>query len=76
MSAVPVQNDNDHKPTNHQTNDDPNEPPHESEIPNMAGGKTHIRYDPISFRDVYLDEYTRQPLPHHLVQAAIKEELN
>ena len=66
MSAVPATDDHD--------NNDADEPPHESSIPNKGGGKTHIRYDPVNFRDTYLDEYTRQPLPHHLVQAAIREE--
>ena len=28
------------------------------------------------FKDVYLDEYTREPLPHHLVREAIREELS
>ena len=76
MSAVPTENDDHNKPTHHQTTTDPNEPPHESDIPHVGGGKTHIRYDPVNFRDVYLDEYTRLPLPHKLVQAAIREELN
>ena len=70
MSAVPVNDETT------ETTKDPDEPAHESDIPNMGGGKTHIRYDPVNFRDVYLDEYTRQPLPHNLVQAAIREELN
>ena len=48
MSAVPVENDL--QQTSTKTNND--EPPHESEIPNMDGGKTHIRYDPINGRDV------------------------
>ena len=63
MSAVPMENDGNKKPINHKTTNDPDEPPHESDIPNMGGGKTHVRYGPINFRDAYLDEYTRQPHP-------------
>ena len=41
MSAVPVENDDHKTPTHHQTTTDPNEPPHESDIPNVGGGNTH-----------------------------------
>ena len=37
---------------------------------------TKIKYDPVNFRDVYLDEYTREPLPNLLVHEATKAELN
>ena len=47
-----------------------------SKIPNVDGGFTQITYDPVNFREVYLDEYTREPLPLELVKDAIKEELN
>ena len=42
---------------------------------NVDGGFTKIRYDPNNFREVYLDEYTREPLPTELVREAMKEEL-
>ena len=35
-----------------------------------------IKYELQNFRNVYLDEYTREPIPHRLVQQAIVEELN
>ena len=44
-----------------------------SQIPNVYGGYTKITYDPVNFREVYLDEYTREPLPAELVKEAIKE---
>ena len=46
-----------------------------STIPNVDGGFTHIKYDPVNFKEVYLDEYTREPLPTDLVREAIEEEL-
>ena len=70
MSAVHVV-DGDSK-----TTEDPTDPAHESEIPNVGGCKTHIRYDPVNVRGLYLDEYTRQPLPHDRVQAATRDGLN
>ena len=34
-----------------------------------------IKYEAKAFKEVYLDEYTREPLPHELVCQAIREEL-
>ena len=34
-----------------------------------------MHYSPKDFKDVYLDEYTREPLPHELTKQAIREEL-
>ena len=45
-------------------------------IPVEGGGQVTVRYAAQDFKDVYLDEYTREPLPHHLVRAAIKDELD
>ena len=44
-------------------------------MPCEGGGKVRIQYSPTDFKATYLDEYTREPLPSNLVQAAIKEEL-
>ena len=53
-------------------------PPHptDSSIPIVGGGARRIRYEPHQFRDSYVDEYTREPLPTHLVKTAIIEELD
>ena len=48
----------------------------EGVLPVQGGGKVKIRYDPCQFKEVYLDEYTRESLPHHLVRAAIRDELD
>ena len=45
------------------------------EIPVQGGGTRKIHYALQDFRATYLDEYTREPLPHELVRAAIREEL-
>ena len=45
-------------------------------IPKESGGSVQIKYEMKNFRQVYLDEYTREEIPHHLVQQAIVEELN
>ena len=68
MSATPVD------PDSAQQTPDPT--PDRSQIRNVEGGFTHITYDPVNFREVYLDEYTREALPTELVKEAIKEELN
>ena len=44
-------------------------------IPVEGGGFVRVHYSPQDFKAVYLDEYTREPLPSDLAQAAIKEEL-
>ena len=48
----------------------------QSKIPVQGGGTQTIRYDLQEFRATYLDEYTREPIPHHLAQAATREELD
>ena len=45
-------------------------------IPCEDGGTVKIRYDVKDFKDTYLDEYTREVIPHHLVRAAIRDELD
>ena len=45
-------------------------------IPVQDGGYVKIKYDLNNFKETYLDEYTREALPHHLVRAAIQEELD
>ena len=45
-------------------------------LPVEGGGAVKIHFSPHDFRAQYLDEYTREPLPHTLVQAAIREELD
>ena len=45
-------------------------------IPCEGGGTVTIRYDVKEFKDTYLDEYTREVIPHHLVRAAIRDELD
>lgn len=47
-----------------------------SQIPNIDGGFTHIRYDAVKFRDVCHATCTREPLPTALDKDAIKDELN
>ena len=42
----------------------------------VQGGEVSIKYDLKDVKDTYLDEYTREPLPHHLVRAAIRDELD
>ena len=49
---------------------------HPGSIPCEDGGQVTITYDVKQFKDTYLDEYTREPLPHHLVRAAIRDELD
>ena len=44
-------------------------------IPVQDGGHVEIKYEPHNFWHKYLDEYTREVLPHELVRAAIAEEL-
>ena len=68
MSATPV------TPDSAQQAPDPS--PDRSQLPNVECGFTHIHYDPVNFREVYLDEYTREALPTDLVREATKEELN
>ena len=45
-------------------------------LPVENGGTVKITYDVKHFKPTYLDEYTREPLPRHLVQAAIRDELD
>ena len=44
-------------------------------LPVQGGGSVRIKYEPHQFKSQYLDEYTREVLPDHLVRAAIVEEL-
>ena len=46
-----------------------------STIPVQGEGAVKILYEAKDFKEVYLDEYTREPLPHELVCQAIREEL-
>ena len=45
------------------------------EMPVEGGGTVRINYSLGDFRETYLDEYTREPLPQELVRQAIREEL-
>ena len=45
-------------------------------IPVEGGGYVRINHDIKDVKDPYLDEYTREVLPHDLVRDAIKDELN
>ena len=47
-----------------------------SSLPVEGGGGVKIMYYIKDFKEQYLDEYTREPLPHHLVRAAIRDELD
>ena len=49
---------------------------HPGSIPVEGGGKVNITYDIKNFNETYVYDYTREPLPHHLVRAAIKDELD
>ena len=51
------------------------EEPPSGTLPRAGGGHVNITYDPIHFKTTYYDEYTREPLPTHLVRKAIIEEL-
>ena len=44
-------------------------------LPVEGGGTVQIHYKLQDFKHTYLDEYTREPLPHKLVMSAIQEEL-
>ena len=44
-------------------------------LPIRGGGFVRVHYDVKDVKPVYLDEYTREALPHALVMEAIKEEL-
>ena len=50
--------------------------PKKSSIPRMRGGSVAIIYSESSFRDRYLDEYTGEILPAHLIRDAIINELD
>ena len=43
-------------------------------IPVQGGGYVKIHYALRDFKETYLDEYTREALPHELVRGAIKDE--
>ena len=65
------------------TNDEPNHKLHcnpptptDSSIPLTDGGKRKVTYEVSQFKATYLDEYTRELLPSHLVRSAIIKELN
>ena len=47
-----------------------------SKLPQEGGGEVQIRYEAHQLKDVYLDEYTREPLPLDRVKAAITDELD
>ena len=42
----------------------------------MDGGAIPIEYKELKFKDRYLDEYTGQVLPKHLIREAIEDDLN
>ena len=46
-----------------------------SSIPLVGGGELIIEYSSDNFKNIYKDEYTGDELPHHLVRAAMEEEL-
>ena len=50
--------------------------PKAGELPKQDGGTVKVHYALNDFRETYLDEYTREPLPHALVRDAIAVELN
>ena len=41
-------------------------------IPVRGGGSVKVHYNLNDFKEAYLDEYTREVLPHHLVREPIK----
>ena len=41
------------------------------ELPKEGGGSVKVRYEMQSFKQIYLDEYTREEIPHALVRQAI-----
>ena len=47
-----------------------------SSVPRMRGCTVPIAYQENNFRERYLDEYTGELLPKHLIRAAIEDELN
>ena len=53
--------------------DAPKVPP--GHLPKQGGGTVRINYELKDFKAAYLDEYTREELPHAVVRAAIREEL-
>ena len=40
----------------------------------VGGGEIEVDFNTISFKTRYFDEYTGEPLPNHLVRAAMIEE--
>ena len=42
----------------------------------VGGGEIKVDFNTISFKTRYFDEYTGEPLPNHLVRAAMMEERN
>ena len=46
-----------------------------SQIPTADGQVLPVNFSPDDFKHVYLDEYTGEPIPSHLVREAIAEEL-
>ena len=53
--------------------DVPEIPP--SVLPNVDGPDIPVDFDRSNFKTIYRDEYTGEELPHHLVRAAMAEEL-
>ena len=49
---------------------------HRSSLPKMDGGSIPIEYKVSNFKDRYLNEYTGERLPKHLIGEAIEDELN
>lgn len=47
-----------------------------SSLPKADGEHIKIKYDACNFKDRYVDECTREPLPLELVKSAMCEELN
>ena len=60
-------------PETHTTTD--NKPLATDTMPSVDGNPVPIFFEPVHFRETYLDEYTREPLPRDLVRQAIIEEL-
>ena len=50
--------------------------PKKSSIPRMRGGTCPVIYAETNFKDKYVDEYTGEILPPHLIRDAIIDELD
>ena len=47
-----------------------------SKMKRVGGGEVEVDFNTLNFKSQYFDEYTGEPLPNHLVRAAMIEEMS